>query len=175
MGGNKRSPELHPLAFRRRHGVSHIGSAGDTPAKTRTHGFPTPVRHQRRRVPYQGCTVCSVIHKEDRSGPHPLTSILFLVSWLSGLESFASSFSHLAGRSLIMACSGIESVGALHGTWWGLLMTCGLNSLGSRDVPRLGRPLRRSAAQALPHWHSLARLSGDTCVGLRAVSPHSSP
>ena len=29
-----------------------MGSAGDAPAKTRTHGFPTPVRHQRRRVPY---------------------------------------------------------------------------------------------------------------------------
>jgi hypothetical protein len=38
--GSKRSPRLHPLAFGRRHGVSHIGSAGDTPAKTRTHGFP---------------------------------------------------------------------------------------------------------------------------------------
>ncbi len=30
--GSKRSPRLHPLAFRRQHGVSRIGSAAGAPA-----------------------------------------------------------------------------------------------------------------------------------------------
>jgi hypothetical protein len=43
--GSKLSPRLHPLAFRCRHGVSQIGSAGDTPAKTRTPCPLHPVPH----------------------------------------------------------------------------------------------------------------------------------